>query len=396
MRHFTKTYYKRAKTGKVCHWTIEVFDADSEHEFPVIVTTSGFVGFKTRTKRTYVKKGTNIGKSNEKSPLEMAIFKAKNKAKEKWEDNMVETIDEVDLPPKFIYPMLAEKFNPKKLPMRFFVQPKLDGCRLVSFAHLGDYRMLSRKRKEFTSLDDRIKVAVRDIFGIQYSPDGECHCPGESLQTQMSWVKKLQENTKKLDYYVYDLAMPDKTFEERYKILKQLIPEDHSVVKLVPTYEVDVRDQLKEFNHLPKKEFQAKIAEFATIELKKLHDKFVQDGYEGAIIRFPDGMYGFNDRPIWLMKYKCFEDDEFEIVDYDVEEYDDPETGDIWELVVWTCETADGVRFNARPRGSFVKRREALKTADEFVGEMYTVRYQTLTDSGVPQFPVGIVFRNYE
>jgi DNA ligase-1 len=32
----------------------------------------------------------------------------------------------------------------------------------------------------------------------------------------------------------------------------------------------------------------------------------------------------------------------------------------------------------------------------EYVGKMLTVRYQEMTDIGVPRFPVGIAFRDYE
>ena len=37
-----------------------------------------------------------------------------------------------------------------------------------------------------------------------------------------------------------------------------------------------------------------------------------------------------------------------------------------------------------------------FKNGDKYMGKMLTVKYQNLTDLGVPRFPVGIAFRDYE
>jgi len=37
-----------------------------------------------------------------------------------------------------------------------------------------------------------------------------------------------------------------------------------------------------------------------------------------------------------------------------------------------------------------------FQNGSNYIGQQLTVRYQELTDDGVPRFPVGIAIRNYE
>ena len=65
-------------------------------------------------------------------------------------------------------------------------------------------------------------------------------------------------------------------------------------------------------------------------------------------------------------------------------------------LVIWTCKTKDGKKFNVRPRGTHEERAALFKEAGNYVGKKLTVRFQELTGDGIPRFPVGITFRDYE
>jgi DNA ligase-1 len=49
-----------------------------------------------------------------------------------------------------------------------------------------------------------------------------------------------------------------------------------------------------------------------------------------------------------------------------------------------------------RPRGTHEERAVLLNNAGSYVAKKLTVRYQELTDDGIPRFPVGISFRDYE
>jgi hypothetical protein len=99
------------------------------------------------------------------------------------------------------------------------------------------------------------------------------------------------------------------------------------------------------------------------------------------------GLYK-NARSSDLQKFKEFFDSEFKVVDY--KEGEGLEGG----CVIWVCETEDGQRFACRPRGTREERIELFKNGDRYIGNMLTIRYQELTDTGLPRFPVGICFRS--
>jgi DNA ligase-1 len=91
-----------------------------------------------------------------------------------------------------------------------------------------------------------------------------------------------------------------------------------------------------------------------------------------------------------LQKYKEFQDDEYEVVDF--RQGEGQEEG----CVLWVCRTPSGTPFSVRPRGTREDRAVLYQKGADYVGQRLTVRFQELTDDGVPRFPVGIAFRDYE
>ena len=115
------------------------------------------------------------------------------------------------------------------------------------------------------------------------------------------------------------------------------------------------------------------------------------NGYEGTIIRNTQGLYKTNHRSADLQKLKQFQDAEYEILDF--KEGSGVEKG----CVIWECGTIDKLhKFWVRPTGSHKERKELFNHGKEMVGKFLTVRFQELTDIGIPRFPVGINIRDYE
>lgn len=360
-----ESLYKKSKKDKISKWSIWV----QIDEYPTIYRKSGFIGFKQRITKKVIKKGTNIGKSNEKTPLENAIFIADRYWDNHIKDNYVQNVDNINDTPLYIKPMLAKSYK-KPINDNVIVQPKYNGIRCFSLLHLNDDRLLSRERNEFPCLT-HIKDRISDIFG-KYSPDGEIYHHDLTFQEIVRRTKKYREGlTESLKYYVYDIAVPDIPFKDRKDILDSLIPDNDPIIKKVSSYDVKSHE-----------------------EILKYHNSFVKDGYEGVIIRYPDSYYMFNDRPTYLQKYKEFIDEEFVIVGFEKEEWDD--NGIIKDLVMWICSTKEGETFNVRLKGSFDRRIELYKKAKDFLGKFLTVRYQETSENGTPIFGVGIEIRDYE
>ena len=124
-------------------------------------------------------------------------------------------------------------------------------------------------------------------------------------------------------------------------------------------------------------------------EMIEKHALYVEQGYEGIMLRNKNGLYK-GTRTNDLQKYKQFMDDEYKVVGF--EEGSGLEKG----AVIWVCENKYKVAFRVRPRGTRESRQEQFITGANYIGKMLTVRFQELTNDGIPRFPVGIAFRDYE
>jgi len=184
-------------------------------------------------------------------------------------------------------------------------------------------------------------------------------------------VRSDEELLKEVSFRLYDMLDPkyrQAGFQKRYDDLKKILGSKPPK-NLILTENFVINDPS---------------------EVKTLHDQFVNEGYEGIMIRNKAGEYGINKRSKNLQKFKEFFDQEYEIVGYE------EGTGNDAGTVIWICMTENGDIFKTRPRGSREERAKYFKNGDAYIGATLTVRYFELTDDGVPRFPVGVAIRNYE
>jgi ATP-dependent DNA ligase len=106
------------------------------------------------------------------------------------------------------------------------------------------------------------------------------------------------------------------------------------------------------------------------------------------MIRVDDCKYIQNKRSNQLLKYKLFQDEEFEIIGYEKELLNNMEYG-----VIYKVKDNNGNEFNVRPKGDIQSRIDALKNIKNDIGKMLTVKFQNKSEDFVPRFPVGIGIR---
>ena len=368
------TLYKKAKTGKVLQWSVAV---KPEGDIASINIVSGQVGGKLTTKQSWIRKGTNIGRSNEMNCYEKACFDANNNWKDKCEDNYVLDIKDINKPWIYIYPMLATPIKKltKAISFPCYIQPKLNGMRAFSLraglpdmSYAGHDTLMSREREDLVILS-RIKKACDEVFGNHTNHDGEIYLHGTPLQDIVGACKKERELTNTLEYWVYDIPQTHKSFGFRLKDLENVIPDNHPIIKKVPTHFCETQEEIDYWEKF-----------------------YVEQGFEGIIVRTGHGLYGFNDRTIDLIKVKNFQDEEFDIVGAESEEYDD--NGTIHNLVIWVCKAGNGT-FKCRPKGTVAQREEWLKDCEQYIDQaQLTVKFLEKSTSGVPiGNPVGEAIR---
>jgi DNA ligase-1 len=372
-----------SSTGKTKIWSIKVIDRSG---VGVIVTKHGYEDGKMVENERLVTVGKNIGKSNETTPVEQAVKEAQsdwNKKKDagyKDEEEDEEMATTVFTPP---LPMLALDFNKRGDAIKFpcYAQEKLDGVRCLAIQGKGLY---SRQGKKFPHMESI--ASESDALPPGTILDGELYSDTLTFQEIVGLVKKetlLPKDLPKMKHiflWVYD-TIREGSYTDRKKWLEDLFTKKFNHLRLLPTEECkDIED------------------------VHRLHAKYVEEGYEGLILRNKAGPYKVGFRSKDLQKYKEFQDDEFTVIGFT--EGDGIEKG----CVIWTCETKDGIPFSVRPRGTHEERRELFKIAKSMVGKKLTVRFQEFTEEstsnsasashkaegGVPRFPVGIAFRDYE
>jgi len=189
----------------------------------LVVQVSGLLeGKKVTTESECL--GKNIGRSNETTPEEQAVFEAESKYKKKLNEGYFKTQDEAENE-LVMLPMLAKDYKKefKKIDWtNTYVQPKLDGQRILAIKKDGRVKLISRKGKEITTLDHiKTQLESPDIPDNIY--DGEAYSLKlGSFQDQMKAIKKYQQDiTEQIDFNIYDIII-DKPYLYRYNLLKSI------------------------------------------------------------------------------------------------------------------------------------------------------------------------------
>jgi ATP-dependent DNA ligase len=349
--------YAKSSNGKIKTWEIEA-------RGNTMVIRNGYLDGKI-AEQTKEIEGKNLGRSNETSAEEQCVLECKSKWQKKIDEQY--TTDQNDIKDytdqEVLLPMLALNYRDRAHDIKFpcYIQPKLNGVRCI----YQNGKFMSRKGKEYTTLSHLVPELKK--LGI-IIPDGEIYAPELTFQEIIRLVKKDRgEDNSTLQYWIYDQVNQD-TFEERTRNIQGHFGTQN-FIKLVRVETILVNSEE---------------------EIKKYHDKWVREGFEGAIIRNSDGRYKVKHRSKDLQKYKEFFDAEFEIVGG--HEGSGPDAG----TVVFEVKTKDGKVFSVRPKGTRELRTQYLMELCNLIGKELTVRYQNLSEDGIPIFPVGLAIRDYE
>jgi ATP-dependent DNA ligase len=361
------TLYHKAKKGDLREWTVwSVGDT--------IYTSYGQVGgqLQISTKKAEPK---NVGRSNATSSEEQAKLEAKSLWTYKVERKYSETPEgaQEDL----YLPMLAHTFKEGKVKFPCDLQPKIDGVRCLAAREGNNIILTSRQGKPWNI--PIIGSLLNGWLPENTVLDGEIYIHGESCQKITSLAKSADPGGKSykveskiLEYHIYDIPVStgfdDLTWETRRELLRgyERAAGLGGQIKIVSTISVTSEKNMWD-----------------------AHDSFVQDGYEGAVIRLPEGKYLWGYRSRELLKVKKFQDGEFLVTDAR------DGRGKMAGKVVWVCQNdVSEATFECSMKVSMEEREAMFKNRKDYIGRQLTVRYFGLTDDNIPRFPVGIVFRD--
>lgn len=368
--------YKKAKNGKIQQW--EIWTSGS-----TIKTRAGQVGGKLTESSDPILEGKNIGRSNETTPEEQAIAEAQSKYQKKLDQghifNMEDALEDKvsDSVGGGFFPMLAHSYDKRGKEIKFpcYIQPKLDGLRAPY-----ENGFFSRSRKPFKTMkhlhDELIAAGLEDV-----QLDGELyhHELRNDFEEIVSAIKRASSenpNTQKVQYHIYDTPM-NADFSLRLDKLRQIFKGrigNSTKIKLVETRLVRDKD-----------------------EMMKVYADFMEQGYEGAMVRNMSGAYEYDSRSINLQKLKVFEDDEFEITG--IEEGRGALKGHVGAFILAVDDDYGRRLFRAKMKGTGITKflKECFEDSSLWQGKWMRVQYQGWTrKEALPRFPVAMGMREAE
>lgn len=251
-------------------------------------------------------------------------------------------------------PMLATPIGRVNISLRnCFAQPKLDGHRCL----IGGEGAYSRRGKVIDTIPEILNSLDIPDGAIL---DGELYYHGVPLQTIASWAKRRQANTLKLRYHIYDIIIPGMPFVDRQEVLKELnYGKEH--VTMVETVNFD--NSRSPFDYCR---------------------EYIDQGYEGAIIRPAQSLYDIGKRSKSLIKVKLRLDGEYMCVDVE-------KSADGWGILI--LKTPEGKYFRTSAPGDHTQKREALINKHNYIGRLVTCEYAELTKDKIPFHCVAIRWR---
>ena len=268
------------------------------------------------------------------------------------------------------------------------VSRKIDGVRCSFYWKDGEVKSASRGGGDYDPSTYQLREHPKMIEWFKQHPDwildGELYKHGKSLQ-QISGAARMEKTAAGcdwLEYYVYDIMVPELPFENRFgmlKILQEFLGQ-------------------KEFN--PEKEWTEEDLRVQVIphvwvegdgkkdQIMELHNQYVAEGWEGCVARDASKPYKYGGRGQEMVKFKMYQDAEFEITGLS--------EGLRPEDMCFTLKTEDGIEFKAKPMGSRELKEQYREDLDNLIGKMATVKFFYLSDEGTPLQPVLKAIRDYD
>jgi ATP-dependent DNA ligase len=267
------------------------------------------------------------------------------------------------------YPFEEKRLNKWGYPV--IIQPKLDGIRCRALLQADRVDLLS-------SEENSLNFAVPHIINLLYEfrkvfidqgifeLDGELYTHGLSFEVISSIcgrTAELHPDYEVLQYHVFDhVCEASPTFQRLIDVRTATDWLDNQLVQYVPSVTADNISQIEEFLSL-----------------------FMQVGYEGLIARQPFSSYQ-RKRSTGMMKWKPRKSDEYEICDYteEVDKNGEPK-GRLGAFFV--RDESDNI-FKVGTGFTDQQRVAYWDQVDSLIGMKCTIKYQHVTEKGVPRFPV--------
>ncbi len=398
-----KYLLSKASNGKFRYAVVECDEEWHEPEHGYIVQRSygqvrgkntlspAIIVDKTTQKRTWKDQYTLKFNSECKKFLDKGYVEVEKHPNEYSEEELSEIFGEVVTNQAgVIKPMLAKKYqdvtNTKIFDKEWLASRKINGVRCLMYWKDAKIHTASRGGTDYDYSTTHLtgNPTLIEIFAENPTLilDLELYKFGKSLQ-QCSGAARLEKNAYDCDWlemYVYDCYFiddPEKIASERIEFLNTLAAKYNFSFNPYKTWN--------------KNELQLQIVPHVKVSgwdnIKKLHDEYVSEGWEGLVIRDPKKAYKPNSRTNIMIKVKQYIDSTYKVVGYELGLRGS-------EDMVFICELPDGRTFKAMPIGNREIKQEYVENFDtKYKNHLGDCKYFELSDDGKPCQPKFLNWR---
>lgn len=291
-----------------------------------------------------------------------------------------------------IKPQLAKQAdkvtNPKIFDKEWLISRKLDGVKALFYWDGKEIHTASRggEHYDYSTVHLRTNPALLAFF--KENPtiilDGELFVRGKTLQ-QISGAARMEKNAYDCDwlqywiYDCYDSSNIDMPAKDRYTdILINKLNKSNGIFVYMGIDDDEISDSIRILHH-----------EYVTgwDNMKALHDKWVAEGFEGAVITDPSKPYKVGSRCNNLIKIKQYKSEDFKVIGYKLGLRGS-------EDMTFTCELEDGRTFEAMPVGNREIKAEYVENFEtKYKEHKAECTFFNYSDDGIPTQPKLRIFR---
>ena len=394
----------RASTGKFRFAIVEWDEEWKEPEHAFLITRKyGQIGGKvTESPKTWIEKGKAGRTHREQATLQFNSFvkgyldkgyiKVPTDPNTYSEEKCTELFGEVKTNQYgVIKPQLAKQAdkvtNKKIFDKEWLISRKLDGVKALFYWDGKEVHTASRGGEHYDVATTHLRENPQLIEFFKANPtiilDGELFKRFKTLQ-QISGAARMEKNAYDcdwLEYWVYDCydtANPDMIAEDRWKFLVGNFAQANNI----PIYSVVLDD----YTEAPiKLLFHEHVSGWDN--MNKLHDQWVAEGFEGAVITDPNKSYKPGSRCNNLIKIKHYQSEDFKVIGYKLGLRGS-------EDMTFTCELEDGRTFEAMPCGDRATKAEYVENFEtKYKNKIGECTFFSWSDAGLPLQPRFRIFR---
>ena len=290
-----------------------------------------------------------------------------------------------------IKPQLAKQAdkvtNTKIFDKEWLISRKLDGVKALFYWNGQEIHTASRGGEHYDVATTHLRNNPQLIAFFKDNPtiilDGELFVRGKTLQ-QISGAARMEKNAydcEWLQYWIYDCydtSNVDISAEDRYKFLIKELNHKFGIFVYLTIDDDSIEDPIRILGHESTSGWD---------NMKWLHDKWVSEGFEGAVITDPSKPYKPGSRCNNLIKIKQYKSEDFTVIGYKLGLRGS-------EDMTFTCELEDGRTFEAMPVGNRETKAEYVENFEtKYKGHKAECTFFNYSDDGIPTQPKLRIFR---